>query len=75
MAGRQEALIVDEDAWKFEGEKYYYKNTDGGAAADLQPSEEIHFPIPDDEAFEGGRYNLLLRVCGGQNYKVLVDGE
>lgn len=68
-------LIVDEDAWKFEGEKYYYKNTDGGAAADLQPSEEIHFPIPDDEAFEGGRYNLLLRVCGGQNYKVLVDGE
>lgn len=68
-------LIADSDSWKFEGEKYYVKNTDGGAAADLQPSEEIHIPIPEDEAFEGGYYNLLLRVCGGQNYTILVNGE
>ena len=68
-------LIVDQNIWKFEGEEYYGKTTDQGAAADLQPLEEIHIPIPDDEAFESGFYNLLLRVCGGQSYTILVDGK
>lgn len=68
-------LLADEDIWSFEGENYYHKTTDGGQAADLQPSEDIVFSIPDDEAFESGLYNLLLRVCGGQSYTILVDGQ
>lgn len=68
-------ILADEDIWKFEGEKYYQKITDGGAAADLQPLEEIAFPIPDDEAFETGVYSLMLRVCGGQNYTILAEGR
>lgn len=68
-------LLADQDIWKFEGENYYHKTTDGGQAADLQPSEDIVFSIPDDEAFESGLYNLLLRVCGGQSYTILVDGQ
>lgn len=68
-------ILADEDIWKFEGEDYYNKTTDGGAAADLQPGEQITIPIPDDEAFETTVYNLILRVCGGQNYTILVDGQ
>ncbi len=68
-------ILADEDIWRFEGEKYYNKTADGGAAADLQPGEEIRIPIPDDEAFKTTVYNLMLRVCGGQNYTILVDGQ
>ena len=66
-------MAVDEDSWQFEGEDYYGKTSDGGSAADLQPSEEIRFTIPDDESFESGLYNLFVRACGYQNYTIRVD--
>lgn len=68
-------LLADEDIWKLEGEAYYSRTTDGGKAADLQPGDEIRFPIPNDEAFGTGLYNLMLRVCGSQNYTILVNGQ
>ena len=68
-------VIADENLWKFEGENYYEKTTDAGQAADLQPTEEIVFSIPEDKAFENGEYNFLMRVCGGQNYTLFLNGR
>ncbi|MCC8059476.1 MAG: hypothetical protein LIO81_01320 [Clostridiales bacterium] len=68
-------MIVDADSWQLEGEEHYTGNsTNGGTAADLQPSESIDFTIPVSSGFESGVYNLYVYVCGYQNYTVSVNG-
>ena len=68
-------IITAENYWQLEGEDFYSKTTDGGAAADLAAKEAITFQIPDDESFEQGPYNLTIRVKGYQNYEVAVNGK
>lgn len=63
--------------FRWQGEAYYAKTPDGWpTVADLQPGENIAFPLSDNPDFTAGTYTLTVFSCGNrESIEVLVNGQ